>query len=69
MKKIVPHYWNRLQKEEAYEKFEEIKQVLQKDYEENKELSGEFIRMFVDTYRLCLSNDVLFDESSLFGLF
>ena len=42
MKKIVPHYWNRLQKEEAYEKFEEIKQVLQKDYEENKELSGEF---------------------------
>ena len=38
-------------------------------YEENKELSGEFIRMFVDTYGLCLSNDVLFDESSLFGLF
>ena len=25
--------------------------------------------MFVDTYGLCLSNDVLFDESSLFGLF
>ena len=24
--------------------------MLQKDYEENKELSGEFIRMFVDTY-------------------
>ena len=42
MKKIVSHYWNRLQKEEAYEKFEEIKQVLQKDYEENKEPSGEF---------------------------
>ena len=42
MKKMVPHYWNRLQKEEAYEKFEEIKQVLQKDYEENKEPSGEF---------------------------
>ena len=42
MKKIVPHYWNRLKKEEAYEKFEEIKQVLQKDYEENKEPSGEF---------------------------
>ena len=38
----MPHYWNRLQKEEAYEKFEEIKQVLQKDYEENKEPSGEF---------------------------
>ena len=42
MKKIVPHYWNRLQKEEAYEKFEELNQVLQKDYEENKEPSGEF---------------------------
>ena len=48
---------------------QEIKQVLQKDYEENKEPSGEFIRMFVDTHGLCLPNDVLFDESSLFGLF
>ena len=34
-----------------------------------KGLWSEFIRMFVDTYGLCLSNDVLFDESSLFGLF
>lgn len=56
-------------KEEAYEKFEEIKQVLQKDYEENKEPSDEFMRMFIDTYGLCLPNDVLFDEASLFGLF
>ena len=56
-------------KEEAYEKFEEIKQVLQKDYEENKEPSDEFMRIFIDTYGLCLPNDVLFDESSLFGLF
>lgn len=56
-------------KEEAYEKFEEINQVLQKDYEENKEPSDEFMRMFIDTYGLCLPNDVLFDEASLFGLF
>lgn len=51
------------------QKWAYFQQSLQKDYEENKELSGEFIRMFVDTYGLCLSNDVLFDESSLFGLF
>ena len=56
-------------KEEAYEKFGEINQVLQKDYEENKEPSDEFMRMFIDTYGLCLPNDVLFDEASLFGLF
>ena len=56
-------------KEEAYEKFEEIKQVLQKDYEENQEPSSEFINMFADTYGLCLPNDVLFDMSSLFELF
>ena len=55
-------------KEEAYEKFEEIKQVLQKDYEENKEPSDEFMRMFIDTYGLCLPNDVLFDEASLWNL-
>lgn len=56
-------------KEAVYKKFEEIKQVLQKDYEENKEPTGDFIRTFADTYELCLSNDVLFDESSLFRLF
>lgn len=56
-------------KEDAYDKFEEVKQFLQKDYEENKEPSNEFIRMFADTYGMCLSNDVLFDMSSLFELF
>lgn len=56
-------------KEDVYDKFEEVKQVLQKDYEENKKPSGEFIRMFVDTYGLCLPNDVFFDMSSLFELF
>lgn len=56
-------------KEDVYDKFEEVKQVLQKDYEENKKPSGECIRMFVDTYGLCLPNDVLFDMSSLFELF
>lgn len=56
-------------KEEVYEKFEEIKQVLQKDYEENKKPTGDFIRTFVNTYELCLQNDTLFDDSSLFGLF
>ena len=36
--------------EEAYEKFEEIKSVLENDYEENKEPSNEFINAFIETY-------------------
>ncbi len=55
--------------EEAYEKFEEIKSVLENDYEENKEPSNEFINAFIETYGGCLPNDVLFDVSSLFELF
>lgn len=51
------------------DEFEEIKQVLQKDYEENKKPTGEFIRTFVNAYELCFPNDTLFDDSSLFGLF
>lgn len=55
--------------EEAYEKFEEIKSVLENDYEENKEPSNEFINAFIEIYEGCLPNDVLFDVSSLFELF
>jgi len=56
-------------REQTYKKFEEIKKVLEKDYEENKEPSNEFINTFAKTYGLCLPNDVLFDMSSLFELF
>lgn len=56
-------------REEAYKKFEEIKEVLEKDYEENKEPSNEFINTFAKTYGLCLPNDIFFDMSPLFELF
>ena len=56
-------------REEAYKKFEEIKEVLEKDYEENKEPSNEFINTFAKTYGLCLPNDIFFDAPFLFELF
>lgn len=46
--------------EDAYEKFEEIKRILEKDYEENKEPSNQFINAFAKTYGLCLPNDIFF---------
>lgn len=55
--------------EEAYEKFEEIKRVLEKDYEENKEPSNQFINEFAKIHGLCLPNDIFFDAPSLFELF
>lgn len=55
--------------EEAYEKFEEIKRVLEKDYEENKEPSNQFINEFAKIYGLCLPNDIFFDAPFLFELF
>jgi len=55
--------------EEAYEKFEEIKRVLENGYEENGEPSNEFINTFAETYGLCLPNDIFFDASLLFELF
>lgn len=45
------------------------KRVLEKDYEENKEPSNQFINAFAKTYGLCLTNDIFFDASSLFELF
>lgn len=56
-------------KEEAYEKFEEIKHVLEEAYKKSKEPSNEFIEVFVETYNLCLPNDVLFNMPSLFEMF
>ena len=55
--------------EEAYDKFEEIKEVLKEAYEENKEPSGEFIENFAAKYQLELPFDIFFDASNLFELF
>lgn len=48
-------------KEEAFEKFQKIKETLEIDYKENKEPSGEFIDTFAEEYELCLPDNVLFD--------
>lgn len=55
--------------EEAYDKFEEIKGVLEEAYKENREPSGEFIEAFAQKYQLELPQDIFFDASKLFELF
>lgn len=57
------------EKENVYEKFKEIKQVLENDYKKNTEPSNEFINTFATKYKLCLPSNILFNDSSLFELF
>lgn len=52
--------------EEAETKREEIKAVLEKEYQKHKEPTGKFINEFVEKYKLCMPNDVLFDDLGLF---
>ena len=52
--------------EEAERKREEVKTVLEKEYQKHKEPTGEFINEFASKFELCLPNDVLFDDSGLF---
>lgn len=54
--------------EEAERKREEVKTVLEKDYEKHKEPSDEFIDEFAEKYKLCMPDDVLFDFSGLFDI-
>lgn len=56
-------------KESAYEKFEQIKEDLEKAYKEHKEPTDEFINEFAEKYDLRLPDDILFDTSSLWDLF
>ncbi len=51
-------------KENAYEKREQMKSDLEKEYCKNKEPSNEFINSFVKKYDVCLPSDVLFDEDA-----
>lgn len=51
---------------EAEAKREEVKIVLEKEYQKHKEPTGEFINEFASKYKLCLPNDILFDASGLF---
>ncbi len=56
-------------KENAYEKQEQMKSDLEKEYCKNKEPSNEFINSFAKKYDVCLSRDVLFDEDALMDAF
>ena len=51
-------------KENAYEKREQIKADLEKEYSKNKEPSSEFINSFVKKHDVCLPSDVFFDEDA-----
>lgn len=54
------------EKENAYEKREQMKSDLEKEYRRNKEPSSEFINNFAKKYDVCLPSDTLFDEDALF---
>lgn len=53
--------------EEAEAKRKEIKTVLEEEYQKHKEPTNEFINEFASKYKLRMPNDVLFDDSGLFG--
>jgi hypothetical protein len=54
--------------DEAYSLREEIKKVIAKEYDKNKEPSDEFINKFHEKYKICLPNDLFFDTSNLFDI-
>lgn len=52
-----------VEKEKAYSLFEEVKEVLSKEYEKNKKVTDEFIDYFCNKYKVCLPNDIFFNFS------
>ena len=57
------------EKENAYERREQMKADLEKEYCKNKEPSNEFIDSFAKKFDVCLPGDVLFDEDALMDAF
>lgn len=53
-----------VEKENAYEKREQMKSDLEQEYHNNKEPSKGFVDSFVKKYDVCLPSDVLFDEDA-----
>lgn len=53
--------------EEAEAKREEVKIVIEKEYQKHKEPTDKFINEFAEKYKLCMPSDILFDDSGLFG--
>lgn len=58
-----------VEKENAYEKREQMKSDLEREYYKNKEPSNEFMNSFAKRYNVCLPRDVLFDEDALMDAF
>lgn len=56
-------------KEEAYEKREQMKSDLEKEYCKSKEPSKGFIDSFMKKNDVCLPSDVIFDENVLLEAF
>lgn len=57
------------EKEDAYEKREQMKSDLEREYCKSKEPSNGFIDSFAKKYDVCLPSDVLFDEDALLDAF
>ena len=58
-----------VEKEKAYNLREEIKEILAKEYQINKEPTDEFIGKFSNKYEISIPNDLFFDAKDLFNLF
>ena len=58
-----------VEKENAYNLREEIKEVLAKEYRANKKPTDKFIEKFSNKYEISIPNDLFFDAKNLFDLF
>ena len=56
------------EKENAYEKREQMKSDLEQEYRKNKEPSKDFINSFAKKYDVCLPGDIFFDDSWMYEL-
>ena len=58
-----------VEKEKAHNLREEIKEVLAKEYQTNKEPTDKFIERFSNKYEISIPDDLFFDAKNLFNLF
>lgn len=56
------------EKENAYEKREQMKSDLEQESRKNKEPSKDFINSFAKKYDVCLPGDIFFDDSWMYEL-
>lgn len=53
-----------VEKENAYERREQMKFDLEQEYRKNGKPTNEFISSFTEKYKVCMSSDVVFDEDA-----